>query len=105
MALIRGLMKNILLRMVVELNMLLETYYLCRNEQICLARRFVSGYMYETNATFNTNTRPLPLSVMVGTNNTSYTFPMAFMFITSEVAKSFKFASEYLTDLYFHDSP
>jgi hypothetical protein len=75
------------------------------DEQIRLARRFVSGFIYETDATFNTNTRRLPLSVMVGIDNTGHTFPMAFMFITSESAKSFIFTSSCLTDLCFHDCP
>jgi hypothetical protein len=75
------------------------------NKQIRIARRFVSGFLYKTNATFNTNTRRLPLSVMVGINNTGYMFPMAFMFITSELVKSFKFANECLTDLCFYNCP
>jgi hypothetical protein len=75
------------------------------DQQIRLARRFVSGFLYETDATFNTNTRRLPLSVMVGIDNTGHTFPMAFMFITSESAKSFKFAGECLTDLCFYNCP
>jgi hypothetical protein len=75
------------------------------DEQIRMARRFVSGFLYETDATFNTNTRRLPLSVMVGIDNTGHTFPMAFMFITSESAKSFQFANECLTDLCFYDCP
>lgn len=75
------------------------------NEQIRLARRFVSGFIYETDATFSTNTRRLPLAVMVGIDNTGHTFPMAFMFITSESAKSFQFASRCLTDLCFYNCP
>ena len=75
------------------------------DEQIRMARRFVSGFLYETDATFNTNTRRLPLTVMVGIDNTGHTFPMAFMFITSESAKSFQFANECLTDLCFYDCP
>jgi hypothetical protein len=59
------------------------------DEQIYMARRFTSGFLYETNATFNTNTRRLPLSVIVGINNIGHMFPIAFMFITSELAKSF----------------
>jgi hypothetical protein len=39
-------------------------------EQIRLARRFVSGFMYETDSTFNTNRLRLPLSVIVGIDNT-----------------------------------
>jgi hypothetical protein len=75
------------------------------DEQIRLARRFVSGFMYKTDATFNTNTHQLPLSVIVGINNTDHTFPIAFMFITSESAKSFKFANECLTNLCFYNCP
>jgi hypothetical protein len=65
----------------------------------------VSGFLYETDTTFSTNTRQLPLSVMVGINNTGHTFPMAFIFITTELAKSFKFTREYLTDLCFYNCP
>jgi hypothetical protein len=75
------------------------------DEQIRLARRFVSGFLYETDATFNTNTRRLPLTVMVGIDNTGHTFPMAFMFITSESSKSFQFANECLTNLCFYNCP
>jgi hypothetical protein len=75
------------------------------DEQIRLTRRFVSGFMYKTDATFNTNTRQLPLSIMVRIDNTGHTFPMAFMFIISKSAKSFKFANECLTDLCFYDCP
>jgi hypothetical protein len=42
---------------------------------------------------------------MVGINNTGHTFPMAFIFITTELAKSFKFTGEYLTDLCFYNCP
>ena len=59
------------------------------DKQIHMARRFISGFLYKTNATFNTNTRRLPLSVMVGIDNIGHIFPMAFMFITSELAKFF----------------
>jgi hypothetical protein len=40
---------------------------------------------------------------MVGIDNTGYTFLMAFMFTTSESAKSFTFAFKQLTDLCFYD--
>jgi hypothetical protein len=49
----------------------------------------MSGFLYKTNATFNINTRRLPLSIMAGINNTGYIFPIAFIFITTESAKSF----------------
>ena len=59
------------------------------DQQIQLARRFVSGFLYKTDTTFNTNTRRLPLVVIVSIDNTGHTIPMAFMFVTSESAKSF----------------
>jgi len=68
-----------------------------------MARRFVSDFMYETDATFNTNILKLPLSVVVGINNTSSTFPIAYCYITLESAVSFKWAGEQLTDLAFQD--
>jgi hypothetical protein len=54
-----------------------------------MARRFISGFLYKTNATFNTNTRRLFLSVIVGIDNIGYMFSIVFMFITTELAKSF----------------
>jgi hypothetical protein len=75
------------------------------DKQVRLTRRFVSDFMYKTNVTFNTNTLRLPLSVMVGVDNTGSTFPIAFMFITSKSAKSFTFASKQLTNLAFYDCP
>jgi hypothetical protein len=74
-------------------------------EQIRMARRFVSGFIYETDTTFNTNCLKLPLSVMIGIDNTGKTFPMAYCYITSESAVSFKWISEQLTDLAFYDCP
>jgi MULE transposase domain len=58
-------------------------------EQIRMARRFVSDFMYETDTTFNTNVLKLPLSVIVGINNTGSTFPVAYCYITSESTTSF----------------
>jgi hypothetical protein len=60
-------------------------------EQIKLAQQFVSGFMYKTDATFNTNCLKLPLSVMVSINNYKRTFPIAYCYITLESAASFKF--------------
>ena len=61
--------------------------------------------MYETDATFNTNRLKLPLSVMVGIDNRGRTFPMAYCYITSESAASFKFVADQLSDLIFYDCP
>ena len=43
--------------------------------------------------------------MIVGIDNTGHTFPIAFMFIISESAKSFKFVEECLTDLCFYNCP
>jgi hypothetical protein len=61
--------------------------------------------MYKTDATFNTNSLRLPLGVMVGIDNTRRTFPVAYCYITSESAASFKWIVEQLMDLVFYDCP
>jgi hypothetical protein len=61
--------------------------------------------MYETDATFNTNHLKLPLSVMVSINNCGNTFPIAYYYITSELAASFTFVANQLSDLAFSDCP
>jgi hypothetical protein len=61
--------------------------------------------MYETDATFNTNSLKLPLSVVVGIDNCGKTFPVAYCYIASESAASFKFVSDQLSDLAFNDCP
>jgi hypothetical protein len=63
----------------------------------------VSDFLYETDATFNTNKLRLPLSVMVGITNTGKTFPLAYCYITSESAKSFDFVGGELTKYVFYD--
>lgn len=81
-----------------------EYFFFCNEEQIRLARRFVSGYLIETDATFNTNQLNLPLSTLVGVTNTLQTFTVAYCYITSESAESFLFLFECLKDLIFHDA-
>jgi hypothetical protein len=72
-------------------------------EQIKLARRFVSSFMYKTNATFNTNVLKMLLSVMVSINNTGKTFLIVYCYITSELVASFKWVKEQVTNLAFYD--
>ncbi|KAM4056470.1 hypothetical protein HRG_003361 [Hirsutella rhossiliensis] len=52
----------------------LEHLFFCSSEQIRLGRRFVSGFLMQTDATFNTNCLHLPLSVIVGITNTGKKF-------------------------------
>jgi hypothetical protein len=74
-------------------------------EQIKMAQWFVSGFMYKTDATFNTNCLKLPLSVIVDIDNCGKTFSIAYCYITSESAASFKFVAEQVTDLAFYNCP
>jgi hypothetical protein len=61
--------------------------------------------MYEIDITFNTNVLKLPLSVVVGIDNTGGTLPAVFCYITSESAASLKWIIEQLIDLAFLDCP
>ena len=59
------------------------------SEQIRQAQQFISDFVYKTDAIFNTNVLCLLLSVIVGIDNTSSTFPVAFCYTTSESAALF----------------
>jgi hypothetical protein len=89
----------------IRIKRVIKDIFFMSNKQIYIARRFVSRFLYKTNATFNTNTQRLPLSVIVGIDNIGHIFPMAFMFITSESAKFFKFINKCLTNLCFYNYP
>lgn len=89
----------------VQTKRVVRDIFFMSDKQIHLTRHFVSGFIYKTDATFNTNTRRLPLSVIVGIDNTGHTFPMAFMFITSKSLKSFQFTNKCLTELCFYNCP
>jgi hypothetical protein len=84
---------------------IVQDVFFISDAQISLGRRFVSDFLYETDATFNTNELRLPLSTMVGITNTGKTFPMAYCYITSESAKSFDFVGGELTKYIFYDCP
>jgi len=61
--------------------------------------------MYEIDATFNTNSFKLLLSVIVGINNYRKTFLIAYCYITLESAASFTFIDNQLCDLAFYNCP
>jgi hypothetical protein len=87
----------------IRIKRIIRDIFFMSDEQIRLIRRFISGFLYETNTIFSTNTRRLPLSIIVGIDNTKHTFPIAFIFITTESVKSFKFIRKCLIDLCFYD--
>jgi len=61
--------------------------------------------MYKTDATFNTNRLKLLLSVIVSINNCNRTFLIAYCYIILELAASFKFVADQLSDLVFYNCP
>ena len=56
-----------------------------------VARRFVSGFLLVIDGTFNTNTRRLPLLIVVGKLGSGRTFPIAFSWAPSEDIESYCF--------------
>lgn len=61
--------------------------------------------MIEIDATFNTNSQKLLLFVAVGITNTNRTFPMAFLFATSELEIAFSFFYNILKEELFNNCP
>ena len=70
---------------------------------IDFARRFVSEFAYQLDATFNTNRERLPLEVLVGIDNTNHTFPFGLIFEISEATDIFRFINDTLTELIFYN--
>lgn len=81
----------------------IEHFFFCNSEQIRLARRFVSHFLLETDATFNTSRLNMPLSVLLGITNTGISFPVGYCYITSESRESFMFMLAYMQELMFYD--
>lgn len=83
----------------------IQDLFFCSSEQIRLARKFVRCFLYETDATFNTNELRMPLSSLIGILNTGKTFSFALCFITSETTSPFEFMENQLDDLFFYNYP
>lgn len=81
----------------------IEHFFFCNSEQIRLARRFVSHFLLETNATFNISRLNMLLSVLLGITNTETSFLVAYCYITSESKESFMFLFAYIQELIFYD--
>ena len=62
-------------------------------EQIEMAQRFISSFVIQTDATFNTNELNMLLSILVRVNNTMASVPLAYTFISSESSEAFKFVN------------
>lgn len=74
-------------------------------KQIKIAQCFVSCFIYKTDATFNTNSLKLLLSIIVSINNYSKTFSIIYCYISSKSATSFRFIANQLSDLAFNNYP
>lgn len=70
----------------------LEQIFFCNTDQIQYARRFASGFMQETDATFNTNALGLLLSYFTGITNTNLTFPFGYSLVRSESEEAMLFS-------------
>ena len=80
-----------------------KSFFFCSVEQISMARKFASSFIVITDATFNTNTNRLPLSVLVVIINIGSSFPIAYCFIQSKSEDAFLFIFDYIRDLFFHN--
>lgn len=83
---------------------IIEAFLFCSPKQIEMARRFVSRFLIQTDATFNTNKLNIPLSILLGITNTILSFPMAYTFISLESAEAFKFINACCKELFFWDN-
>ena len=67
-------LKKYLVKRNVRQHQVIEVFFFCSPEQIEMAQRFVSSFVIQTNAIFNTNELNMPLSILVGITNTMASF-------------------------------
>lgn len=68
-----------------------------------MGQRFVSGFVIQTDTTFNTNELNMPLSIFVGITSTMFSFSLAYTFISSKSAEAFKPVNAYCKEFSFWD--
>ena len=66
-----------------------------------MGQRFISSFVVQTDATFNTNELNMPLLILVGITNTMSSFPLVYTFISFESAEAFKFVNSYCKKFFF----
>jgi hypothetical protein len=74
-------------------------------KQLRLNRRFASGFLLKTNATFNKEARRLLLYNLVGIDNYRKTYPVIQLFATNKSARVFAKVKEVWDRIIFHDCP
>ena len=97
-------LKKYLVENNIQERQVIEAFLFCLPEHIEMARRFLSGFLIQTDATFNTNELNMPLSILLGITNTMSSFPVAYKFISSESAEAFKFINACCKELFFWDN-
>lgn len=95
---VRCLVKNIKMK-----HRVIEHFFFCNEEQICLARWFLGHFLVETDATFNTNGLNMLSSVFLGITNTGSSFLTIFFFINSESKESFMVMFTCMKELMFYE--
>lgn len=96
-------LKKYLVEENVRQRQVIEAFLFCSPEQIEMGRIFVSNFVVQTDARFNTNELNMPLSILVGITNTMSSFPLAYTFISSESAEAFKFVNACYKENFFWD--
>jgi hypothetical protein len=84
-------------------NRVIDQIWFISAEQITLSRRFVSGFSYIADSTFNTNSLRLLLYANVGVSNTGKTFQISQSFIRAEAKDAFAFADECMQKFVWRD--
>lgn len=69
----------------------LEQIFFCTPTMISMARRFVSGFIMQPDASFAMRIANIPLHCCVGMTNTNTTFPCCFSFTRTENKAAFDF--------------
>ncbi len=96
-------LKKYVMKNDVRKHQVIELFFFCNTLQIRFARRFVSDFVIQTDATFNTNHLNMPLSVLMSITNTVKSFAVAYCFVSSESIEVFIFINSCIRDLIFHD--
>lgn len=68
-------LKKYLVKNNIRERQVIEAFLFCSPEQIEMARRILSGFLIQTDATFNTNELNMPLSILLSVTNTMSIFP------------------------------
>ena len=83
----------------VAVGRVMEQIFFCSSAQITMTRRFISGFIMQTDATFNINKLRLLLSTCIGVTNTGKTFSFCHSFISSESTEAFTYMWKCIYDL------